>query len=135
MAASTRRAPPALAIESAAPSFAALHRAVHAIQQAVHESDLDVTHAEAVVLALLAQTGQATMGEIHRGFGFRKSTVTNVIDRLVDRKLAERHADPSDGRSWLVGLTPAGVATSRRVLKIFRDVELRVARILAGDDS
>ncbi len=132
MAERSQRDSETLAGASTAP-FAALHRAVHAIQQAIHESNLDVTHPEAVVLALLATKGEATMSEIHRSFGFRKSTVTNVVDRLVERRLAERHADPSDGRSSIVRLTQAGAVTSRRVVQVFRDTEPLVKRILGGN--
>jgi DNA-binding MarR family transcriptional regulator len=35
-------------------------------------------------------------------------TMTNRIDRLVERELVERRADPGDGRGILVTMTPAG---------------------------
>lgn len=35
-------------------------------------------------------------------------TMTNRIDRLVERRLVERRADPEDGRGILVVMTPAG---------------------------
>ncbi len=35
-------------------------------------------------------------------------TMTNRIDRLVERQLVERRTDPHDGRGILVLLTPAG---------------------------
>jgi DNA-binding MarR family transcriptional regulator len=35
-------------------------------------------------------------------------TMTNRIDRLLERGLVERHADPSDGRGILVVMTQAG---------------------------
>jgi DNA-binding MarR family transcriptional regulator len=134
MAECHRRPPSPLTAASSVPAFAALHRAVHAVQQAVHESDLDVTHPEAVLLAFLCEHGEAAMTAIHRSFGFRRSTVTNVVDRLVDRGLAARHPDPADGRSWVVRLTPSGTRLSRRVLRVFSDVEAEVARILAAGD-
>jgi DNA-binding MarR family transcriptional regulator len=37
-------------------------------------------------------------------------TMTNRIDRLVDRELVERRADPGDGRGILVTMTRAGQA-------------------------
>ncbi|MCU1413886.1 MAG: MarR family transcriptional regulator [Microbacteriaceae bacterium] len=37
-------------------------------------------------------------------------TMTNRIDRLVERQLVERRADPGDGRGILVTMTPAGQA-------------------------
>lgn len=35
-------------------------------------------------------------------------TMTNRIDRLVERRLVERHTDPNDGRGIFVSLTPLG---------------------------
>ena len=35
-------------------------------------------------------------------------TMTNRIDRLVERELVERRIDPNDGRGTLVTMTPAG---------------------------
>jgi len=35
-------------------------------------------------------------------------TMTNRIDRLVERRLVERHTDPHDGRGVLVALTDRG---------------------------
>ena len=35
-------------------------------------------------------------------------TMTNRIDRLVERRLVERHVDPHDGRGVIVQLTPRG---------------------------
>ncbi len=35
-------------------------------------------------------------------------TMTNRIDRLVERDLVERHTDPNDGRGTLVTMTQAG---------------------------
>jgi DNA-binding MarR family transcriptional regulator len=37
-------------------------------------------------------------------------TMTNRIDRLVERGLVERRADPGDGRGILVTMSPAGQA-------------------------
>lgn len=37
-------------------------------------------------------------------------TMTNRIDRLVERRLVERRTDPNDGRGILVVLTPDGSA-------------------------
>lgn len=84
------------------------------------------------MIAHLAEAGPAAMGDLHRAFGFRKSTATSVVDRLVDRGLATRKADPEDARSRRVTLTASGARIGKRVLGIFRDLEPQIARIL-GD--
>ncbi len=41
--------------------------------------------------------------------------LSRLVDRLVQRGLVQRSPDPSDGRSVLVRLTPAGAARQRAV--------------------
>lgn len=36
------------------------------------------------------------------------ATMTGVVDRLAERDLVERQADPADRRAWRVVLRPAG---------------------------
>jgi DNA-binding MarR family transcriptional regulator len=38
------------------------------------------------------------------------STVSGLVDRLVDQGLVSRHHDPADRRQVVVAATPAGVA-------------------------
>ena len=61
----------------------ALHRAVNAIQLLLADERIDVTHAEALVLAQLAEAKVQRMSELRQAFGQRKSTLTSVADRLV----------------------------------------------------
>jgi DNA-binding MarR family transcriptional regulator len=46
--------------------------------------------------------------EISRVSGAPMTTLRDNIQRLVDRKLARRTPNPTDGRSYLVRLTPRG---------------------------
>lgn len=50
-------------------------------------------------------------------------TMTNRIDRLVDRRLVERHTDPNDGRGILVVMTAAGQAS----------VDAAISQLLAAE--
>ncbi len=63
-------------------------------------------------------------------------TMTNRIDRLVERKLVERRTDPSDGRGILVVITPAG---RRRVDTAISELLTAEAEVLdnlsAGDQE
>lgn len=93
-----------------------LHRAVHRI--ALHIGGLrdpKVNQAEAHVLAHLASSGDATIGEVHRAFGHKRSTLTSILDRLERRGLIGRTSDVRDRRTFVIRLTRDGRTAARRV--------------------
>jgi DNA-binding MarR family transcriptional regulator len=106
----------------------ALHRAVNAVQVLLAEERIDVTHAEALVLAQLCEAKIQRMSEIRRAFGQRKSTLTSVADRLVERGLITRYDDPKDRRVQLVRLTRAGERSARRIVTILTALEKRAIK-------
>ena len=93
-----------------------LHRATHAVDLFISRMpDIGVTQAEAVVVAFLYGKAHATIAELHRAFGHRRSTLTNVIDRLVKRGLATREVSERDRRSFVVRLTRTGITLSKKL--------------------
>ncbi|MFF8191231.1 MarR family winged helix-turn-helix transcriptional regulator [Streptomyces bobili] len=68
----------------------------------------------AVLNALVAEPGldQRTVGE---RVGLDRSTVAEVISRLIRRELLDKDRDPQDGRRFLLRLTDDGVRTQRRL--------------------
>ena len=100
-----------------------LHRATHKLGTFIARlPDLGVTQAEAVILAFLHGKGEATIAELHRSFGHRRSTLTNVVDRLVERGLATREVSQHDRRSFIVRLTRSGSAMSKKVQAALADL-------------
>ncbi len=59
-------------------------------------------------LEMLSTRGAQTMGDIARSLFLEGSTVTRVVDRLVEDGLAERNQDPHDRRVWRVEATDRG---------------------------
>ena len=101
-----------------------LHRATHQIGLSIGSlTELDVTQAEAVILAFLHEHGRATMSDLHRAFGHRRSTLTNVVDRLVERRLVDREASTTDRRSLVVTLSKKGAAVALRVHRLLVALE------------
>ena len=85
----------------------------------MHIAELDdpaVNQAEAHVLAHLASAGESTIGQVHRAFGHKRSTLTSILDRLEERNLIERSSDARDRRTFVVSLTRTGRAAARRVV-------------------
>lgn len=58
----------------------------------------------------LAAAGPMTLGEMARHFDRAVSTVSEMVDHLVEKGLLTRDRDPADGRRSLIWLTPEGQA-------------------------
>jgi DNA-binding MarR family transcriptional regulator len=99
-----------------------LERAVHLVALHLDRASLGVTQAEAHVLSQLAD-GPATVGELHHEFGHKRSTLTNVLDRLEERGYVTRTVNPDDRRSFVVTTTRVGAAAARRVRKVLDELE------------
>ncbi|MCA9758112.1 MAG: MarR family transcriptional regulator [Candidatus Eisenbacteria bacterium] len=76
---------------------------------------------EAHLSSYLLAYGPCAIGELHRVFGLRRSTLTSILDRLEERGLLERSIHPDDRRSFLVELTAAG---RKMAAKTNRDVQV-----------
>src|SRR5947209_12141665 len=89
-------------------------------------SRLGITQGEAHVLAALHRGGPSSIGALHREFGHKPSTLTNILDRLEQRRLIRREINPADRRSFIVHLTPAGGRTARQVSDVLEGLERRL---------
>ncbi|MEV6330495.1 MarR family transcriptional regulator [Streptomyces sp. NPDC051909] len=68
-----------------------------------------------VLNALVAEPGldQRTVGE---RVGLDRSTIAEVVSRLIRRGLLDKVRDPEDGRRFLLRLTDEGTRTHRRLI-------------------
>ena len=62
-------------------------------------------------------------------------TMTNRIDRLVDRDLVTRRTDPNDGRGILVGMNPAGLTRVDAAITRLVDAEEKLLSTLPASDQ
>ena len=62
-------------------------------------------------------------------------TMTNRIDRLVERDLVERRTDPNDGRGILVHMTPQGLARVDAAITRLVDAEAELLSSLSTSDQ
>lgn len=88
--------------------------------------EIDITMPQAKVLYLIGAAGDLHMSELVRRLGVSLSTVSGLVDRLVDHDLASRRDDPADRRQVVVALTPAGA----QFIDHFRELNLRQMREL-----
>lgn len=83
-------------------------------------SGMDLTPAEARLLAHAARAGTVRQSVLAERIGVEAMTVSSYVDRLEARGLIERLPDPSDRRAKLIALTEAADAVLDQI-KIFAD--------------
>lgn len=116
--------------------LADLERAAHLIGLRVERAGREsgITQAEAHVLAHLARHGPASIASLHREFGTKRSTLTNVLDRLEKREFIRRELNPNDRRSFVIRLTRRGDVQARRVVRSLDELENAVRAALSERD-
>ena len=105
-----------------------IHRATHRI--GIYLADLHplgLSQGEAHILAHLADGGPATIAELHRALAHKRSTLTRILDRLVERGFVVREVSAADRRTFIVTPTPRGRQVARRVHRHLQDLERAVA--------
>lgn len=107
---------------------AALEHATHTLALWIERTFRDdgLTHAEAHLLAYLAQHPQASINDLHTSFGHKRSTLTSILDRMEARGWTRRATHPSSRRLVAVELTDAGQAIGARVVAALAALEQRV---------
>jgi DNA-binding MarR family transcriptional regulator len=95
--------------------------------------EIAVTMPQAKLLYLLSAMGDTHMADLVARLGVSLSTVSGLVDKVVDQGLAHRREDPLDRRQVVVGLTAAGAAFIDR----FRELNARQLRDLLAhlDDA
>ena len=93
-------------------SFRALHL-VRSELSTLLPSSLDPAAAQ--LLIMLVKQGPARQNELAEGSLLDPSTISRRVGQLVERGLAERQADPLDGRAVRMAATPSGFTLVERL--------------------
>ncbi len=113
-----------------------LHRASR--QVALHLEGISGQHGvsppEGHLLTYLASYAPAPIGDLGRIFGLKGSTLTSMLDRLEQRGLLLRRANPDDRRSLLLELTPEGESIAATLRREIESLEAEVLRQLPQRD-
>ncbi|TFF22120.1 MarR family transcriptional regulator [Jiella endophytica] len=64
----------------------------------------------------------------------RPSTVSKMLDRLIERGLVTRSSNARDARRTMVHLTPAGLEAQRRVREIWHKLEADLTSALSKEE-
>ena len=92
------------------------------------EGRLGVTGPQRLVLRLVSRQRDMSPGDLARTIHLHPSTLTGILQRLVDRRLIERRTDRCDHRRALLRTLPGAAPIVRATLDT---VESRVATVLA----
>ena len=87
---------------------------------------IDVTMSQAKLLHVVATEPEASMSSLAGRLGVSLSTLSGVVDRLVEHGLLDRREDPADRRQVIIALTAEG----RSVIERFRELGSRHFRSL-----
>ncbi len=93
--------------------------------------DIGVSAPEGHLLSYVARYGPSAVGELLRVLGTRRTTMTSMLDRMEQRGLVDRSINAEDRRSFMVGITPAGLEIVDRCGKILEGFEKKVGRLLS----
>jgi DNA-binding MarR family transcriptional regulator len=83
---------------------------------------------EAHAVSVLAERGPLSQTDLARHLALGKSTVSRLVDQVVDRGWARRRPSPTDARRRLVELTPAGLEAAATLGRVRAE---RIGRLLA----
>jgi DNA-binding MarR family transcriptional regulator len=84
------------------------------------------------VLAVLSERPNCTMNRLAELTTVDRTTLTRTVDQMAEARLVERRADPRDGRSVHLNLTPRGAAAFRLVLPSVIEQNERAMRGLSS---
>ena len=94
----------------------------------------ELPHDEAQLICHLQRHSPCSIGNLRRALGYRRSTLTSMLDRLSARGCLRRRPNPQDRRSFLISLTPRGRAEGKRIGAAMAKLERGITRrVSAGD--
>ncbi len=96
--------------------------------------EIGITMPQAKVLYLAAADGGLRMSVLAARLRVTLSTVSGLVDRLVDAGLVARRDDPLDRRQVLVSVTPAGQTLIERFRELNRRQLRELLERLSDDD-
>jgi DNA-binding MarR family transcriptional regulator len=116
--------------------FRAVERARHHLTQHLSAvaGSLGMTEAEGHLLAHLSHHPPVPVAELQASFGFPRSTLTNVLDRLEGRGFITREVNPDDRRSFVVSLTASGKRAGLTTRRLLSEREGAIRRAVSDSD-
>lgn len=74
-----------------------------------------ITATQLNVLKLLDEIGELSLSELSRRIAAQNSTVTGIVDRMVQAELVSREQSADDRRVWRIKLSDKGRGIARKI--------------------
>lgn len=97
------------------------------VDEALKSFDLTFARYEALVLLSFSQRGSLPLGKMGERLMIHPTSVTNIVDRLEAQGLVRRVDHPTDRRTTLCEITPAGRELVERATLAVTKVDLGIA--------
>ena len=98
------------------------------------KGDHDLTNSESHILTYLRSYAPCSIGDLHKVFGYKRSTLTSLLDRLCEKGYAAREADEHDRRTVILTLSRKGKALADRINRRILEFEEAIRRQINGRD-
>jgi DNA-binding MarR family transcriptional regulator len=96
--------------------------------------DLRVSAPEAHMLSFIGLYGPSSVGELVRVFGYRKPTMTSMLNKLEQRGYLVRQLNPEDRRSLLIRLQPEGEKIAGEARRRVEDLDADIIKRVSASD-
>ena len=109
-----------------------LHRASQIAEEPLTRElgDTDVTPRQLAVLAMIADREDPSQTDITEATGVDRSTLADIVRRLVNRKLVSRKRTKLDARAYALKVTDAGRSVLAASLPALTRVEAELLKVL-----
>ena len=95
----------------------------------------DLTPRQYVLLLAVAQNEGMSQTQLVKMTGIDRSTMTEIVGRLLKKRLLQRHRMKSDVRVYEVKLTDEGFAVLRLAEPLTQQVDARILEALPGQQG
>jgi DNA-binding MarR family transcriptional regulator len=95
--------------------------------------DLTFPRYEALMLLFYSRKGELPLGKISDRLQVHRASVTNVVDKLVDRGYVERLHQEQDRRTVLARITGEGKRAARQATKRLNDADFGMEPLASAD--
>jgi DNA-binding MarR family transcriptional regulator len=111
-----------------------LHRASQAVEEIFQAEigDSDLTPRQLAVLATVAGNEGSSQTDIVNLTGIDRSTLADIVSRLVKKGLLQRRRTKQDARAYAVKLTEEGQRVLRAAGPVGKKVDQLIAKALGG---
>jgi len=116
------------------PRFVYLLNVAHRRVQAAIQAQGSGASAARAGLLMAIPKGGIPMGELGRQLGLGAPALSGLVDRSIRAGLIERHADPTDGRAWLITLTEDGLEGRKLAVENAKHLNAKLVADFSDDE-